>query len=138
MLEDGQVNSKQASGAIVNTEGKSQHPRFANAVLRIPGSEGITCNFQRWLSVMDVGERARGMQPGEEVSESQRDSGNTQEWKLLSGAKMQSGGGKRRRVTKRMLKATLQVPLRAGGCRADRAREGVLEDPLSWQPGEYL
>lgn len=37
-----------------------------------------------------------------------------------------------------MLTVTLPVPLRAGGRRADGARVGVLEDPLSWQPGERL
>jgi hypothetical protein len=40
---------------------------------------------------MDVGEKAGGMQPGEVVSETQRDSGNTQEWKPLNGERMQSG-----------------------------------------------
>lgn len=124
--------------AIMNTEGKSQHPRFAMLFLGIPGSEGVTCNFQRWLLVMDMGKRAGGMQPGEEVSGTQRDSGSTREWKLLGGERMQSGRGNQRRLTKQKLKAILQVPLRAGGCGAEGAREGVLEVPLSWQPGEHL
>lgn len=55
MLEHGQVNSKTASMATVNTEGKSQHLRFANAVLRIPDSEGVSkmalsdgCGIKAW------------------------------------------------------------------------------------------
>lgn len=49
------------------------------------------------------------MQPGEGLSKTQRGSGNTLEWRLPRGERIQSGGSKHQRLTEQMLMATLHV-----------------------------